>query len=133
MTQIERATARAARDVQAAEDRPLVTAATLRAADILGLRRGELAAVLGLSPRSIDRMRQGGYGLHPDRKEWELALLLIRLFRSLHAVCAGDEAVVRQWMANPNADLEAVPKDCIRNVSGLVSVLAYVDSQRAAA
>ena len=116
-----------------AEDRRLVSDAVYRARRVLGLTNQELADVLGVSRRSVERMRSGRFHLDPSRKEWELALHLIRLFRSLDAICAGDEEVVRQWMRNANDDLGDIPKARIRSVDGLITTLHYVDSNRALA
>lgn len=118
---------------QTAEDRRLVTDAVYRAARVLGLTNQDLADALGVSRRSVERMKSGRFQLDPAKKEWELALHLIRLFRSLDAICAGDEDVVRQWMRNPNDDLGDVPRARIRSIDGLISTLHYVDSNRALA
>ena len=118
---------------QTSEDRRLVTDAVYQASRALGLTNQELADVLGLSRRSVERMKGGRFQLDPAKKEWELALYIIRLFRSLDAICAGDEEVVRQWMRNPNDDLAYAPKARIRSIEGLISTLQYVDSSRAVA
>ena len=64
-------------------------------------------------------------------KAWELSLLLVRLFRSLAAICASDETVMRQWMAHENRALQGIPSEQIRRVDGLVAVVDYLDAQRA--
>lgn len=113
------------------EDRRVLGTAVVAAAGSLGLTSGRLARVLGVSPATVSRLRKGNYRLNPDAKEWELALLLVRLYRSLDATCAGDEAVMRQWMAHPNRDLESVPRERVESVAGLVATLEYLDAQRA--
>lgn len=114
-----------------ASDGRLVTTAFLRAAKILGLDKKRMAQVIGVGERTLDRMRSGEKTLKPDSKEWELALALIRLYRSLDAVCASDEKVVRQWMQSPNKDLDAVPAERIVSIEGLMSTVDYVDAYRA--
>lgn len=47
-------------------------------------------------------MRNGGYRLVPETKVWELATLLVRLFRGLDAIRAGDEAALRSWLDSYN-------------------------------
>jgi hypothetical protein len=116
---------------QTESDRRILTEATVNAADLLGLTNARLAEVIGLSGSTVSRMKRGQYLLDPGGKEWELGLLLVRLYRSLGAICAGDEAVMRQWLENRNRDLRAVPAEAIRRVEGLVEVVDYLDAHRA--
>lgn len=105
--------------------------AVLAAAARLGLSKADLASVLGVSPPSITRMARGEFALDEDRKEFELAALLVRVFRSLDALAGGDAAVVRGWMAGDNSALGGRPVELIRKVSGLTQVLYYLDGRRA--
>lgn len=103
--------------------------AVLRAADLLGLSARKLAQVLGTSEPSLSRLKSGTYRL--DGKAYELAVLLVRVFRSLDAIAGGDAAVVRHWMSNDNSALGGRPVDRIMTISGLTDVLAYLDARRA--
>ena len=76
-------------------------------------------------------MKRGRYVLEDGSKPFELAALLVRLFRSLDAIAGGEDAVVRAWMRNPNAALGGAPMERIVTVSGLVDVVAYLDARRA--
>ena len=107
-----------------------LTKAALRAAEILGLDQATFAKVLGVSPASISRMYTGEYRLNPDSKEWELATLLVRLYRGLDTMMASDEVALRAWMQQPNIDLDAIPTTQITHVTGLVQAVAYVDAYR---
>ncbi|KPV39986.1 hypothetical protein AN478_07320 [Thiohalorhabdus denitrificans] len=118
---------------QTEQDRRILTEATVNAATQLGLTNSRLAEVIGVSDSTVSRMKRGRYHLDPGAKEWELSLLLVRLFRSLGAICAGDGAVMRQWMASHNRDLRGVPEEAIRRVDGLVEVVDYLDAHRAVA
>lgn len=109
----------------------VLTKAVIRAADRLGLSRGELAATLGLSPATLSRMYGGTYILDEKSKTWELAALLVRLYRGLDAITAGDEASERAWIRNLNQDLHEAPIYLISNVAGLAHTVAYVDTHRA--
>lgn len=109
----------------------VLTKATLRAAEILGLNQATLATVLGVSAASVTRMRAGQYQLEKNSKGWELATLLVRLYRGLDAIMASDEAALRVWMQGPNTDLHAAPAALITNITGLVQTVAYVDAHRA--
>ena len=105
--------------------------AVTTAADLMGLNKGTLARVLGISAASAGRLYSGAYQLNPNSKEWDMALLLVRLFRSLDAIMAGDEQALRSWLDAHNLALNARPLELLTNASGLVHVVDYVDSYRA--
>jgi len=109
----------------------VVAKAVVRAAERLGLKNRELARILGLSEASISRLRRGRHHLHRHEKSFELAVLLIRLYRSLDAVAGGDLAVMRHWLRAPNTALGGIPLERLFTVTGLVDVIAYLDSRRA--
>ena len=64
----------------------VVSKATLRAADHLGLNQQALGRILGLSNATVTRLKAGSSALSYGSKPYELALLLIRLFRGLEAM-----------------------------------------------
>jgi len=109
----------------------VLTQAVVRASELMGLSKASLAKILGISPSSAGRMFSGQYQLRSDTKEWDIARLFVRLFRSLDAMMAGDEVAVRTWLASPNKALVAKPNDLILDVAGLVHTLDYVDAYRA--
>jgi hypothetical protein len=111
----------------------VVTKAVVRAADRLELSNRLLAAVLGLSEATVSRMGAGSYELVAASKPFELAVLFIRLFRSLDAITGGDSAVARAWLRNENTVLGATPISLVTSVSGLVNVVGYLDARRAVA
>lgn len=120
---------------QSAAERPqagaVVTKAVLRAADRLSVTARVLAAVIGVSEATVSRMRRGDFQVEPGTKPFELAVLFLRLFRSLDAITGGDETVAATWLVNPNSVLDARPIEKLRTVSGLVDVIAYLDARRA--
>ena len=109
----------------------VITKAVVNAADHFGLNARTLSAVLGVSEATISRMKRQDYLLERGSKPFELAILLVRLFRSLDAIVGGDEAVARQWLRNANTALGATPLEKIVSISGLTDVLAYLDARRA--
>jgi hypothetical protein len=109
----------------------VVSKATIRAADHLGLSQQVLGRVLGLSAATVTRLKAGTFSLPHGGKPYELALLLIRLFRGLDAMMGGDVEALRSWMQTTNLALGGVPREVIASVSGLVETVAYVDSARA--
>jgi hypothetical protein len=108
----------------------VLTKALLRAADRLGLRNRQVAEIIGTSEASVSRLGTSARTLDPASKEGELALLLLRLIRSLDALMGGDEAKSRLWLNAENAHLGGVPSQRIRRVEGLVDVVQYLDAMR---
>lgn len=114
-----------------AEAAQVVTKAVTRAAEALGVRAKTLAAIIGVSEATASRMRRGDFVLEPGAKSFELAVLFIRLFRSLDAIVGGDGKVAANWLLLPNLALDGRPIEKIQSVSGLVDVIAYLDARRA--
>jgi len=112
------------------DEAAVVSKAAVRAADRLGLTARALARTIGVSEATVSRMKRG-HLLEPGGKPFELAVMLVRLYRSLDAVTGGDEATARAWMANPNTVLGGVPAELAQTVTGLAHVIAYLDSRRA--
>jgi uncharacterized protein (DUF2384 family) len=120
----------AARNPVAKPDPSLVlTKAVARAAERLGISRALLARVLGVSPPTVTRLYKGEYKLDERRKEWEFALLFVRMFRSLDSI-VGNEKTAREWLESENRGLNGRPVDLIRQAEGLVRVVHYLDASR---
>lgn len=107
----------------------MLTKAVLAAAARLGLRSRRLAEIIGTSEASVSRLRSGRT-LDPAQKEGELALLLLRLYRSLDALVGGDDDKAKAWLHADNDHLGGVPAERIRTVEGLVDVIQYLDAMR---
>lgn len=103
--------------------------AVARAAERLGISKSLLAQVLGVSPPTVTRLYSGNYQLDPKRKEWDFALLFVRVFRSLDSM-VGNESTARQWLNSDNLGLGARPIALICNTEGLVRVAQYLDASR---
>jgi transcriptional regulator with XRE-family HTH domain len=107
-----------------------LTKAVVRAAGILGLSQAVLADVLGVSAATASRLVGGRYALAPTRRrEWEFALLFVRLYRSLDAI-VGNDRDAQAWLRGENLALGARPLDLIRGAEGLLRVLQYLDARR---
>jgi antitoxin Xre/MbcA/ParS-like protein len=124
---------RAAPRPAALNQRAVATKAVLRAASRLGLSNKALGRIIGVSEATVSRMRSGSYELSPGDKSFELAMLVIRLFRALDGIAGGDEVVASAWLRNENSALGGTPLALIESVSGLVHVLGYLDARRALA
>lgn len=108
----------------------VLSKAVARAAEHLDVSRALLARVLGLSPSTVTRLYAGQYQLEPQRKEWEFALLFVRLFRSLDSI-VGEQGSARAWLGSYNIGLNGCPLELIRSTEGLVRVVHYLDASRA--
>ena len=118
------------RRARTAVDPQLVLAkATLSAAERLGLRNRQIASVIGSSEASVSRLGSGR-ALDPASKEGELALMFLRLYRSLDALVGGDDTKSRAWLHADNDHLGGIPAERIRTVEGLVDVVQYLDAMR---
>lgn len=114
-----------------ASEGAVVTKAVLRAAAALEVSNKALARILGVSEASVSRMGSGTFELRPEDKTFEVAILFLRLFRSLDAIVGGDEAVARAWLKNNHTTLAGSPAVLIQSLAGLVTVVGYLDARRA--
>ncbi len=107
----------------------VVTKAVLEARDQLGVSNAALARILGVSESSISRLPQKRTIDHQS-KEGELALLLLRVFRSLDTLVGGRGLPKEKWFHANNKHLHGVPSQLVESVSGLVHVAEYLDAMR---
>jgi len=111
----------------------VLSKATGRASEFLGLSGAALARVIGVSEPTVSRLIKGGKGLDPRSKEGQLSLLLVRVYRSLEALVGTDGEKRIAWMRSYNKALRGKPVDLIENPEGLVATLSYLDGMRAPA
>lgn len=110
----------------------VVTKALMNAAKCLGVSNTALGNIVGLSGASVTRMSKGEFYLQPKAKGFELAVLFLRMFRSLDAIVGGDDDAARKWLHNVNwAFGGGKPIDQIVKIEGLLHVIDYLDSRRA--
>lgn len=102
----------------------------MRASDLLTVSAKDMAAIVGLSEASLSRLKRGE-ATSLAGKPYELALLFIRLYRSLDAIMGGDDMAARQWLRAENLALGGAPLSRIKSIDGLTHVLAYLDARRA--
>ena len=111
----------------------VLTKAVLRAARLLELPSNALARILGVSEASISRLVGGSRTIDPASKEGELALLLVRVYRSLDALVGTDAAQRKAWLHGHNLALNGRPVELLQRAESLVGVVAYLDAMRAPA
>lgn len=102
----------------------VLTKALVNAGRALGLSQAALGQVVGKDRSSIAR------GLDPASKSGELALLLIRCYRSLFVLVGGEHQAMRHWMNTENLDTGGVPAEQVKSVQGLARVVEYLDAMR---
>ena len=111
----------------------VLTKSLLRACGLLDIPAGTLARILGVSEASVSRLASGARHVDPASKEGELALLLIRVYRSLDALVGTDSAQRKAWMESYNHRLNGRPIELIERAEGLAAVVSYLDAMRAPA
>lgn len=99
--------------------------ATLSASAKLGISQQQLENIIGRNRSSINRS-----GINPKSKEGELSLLLIRCYRSLHALMGGDDANIKHFMRTRNQVTKGVPQEQIYTIGGLVCLVQFLDAIR---
>ena len=113
----------------APQQAPVLAKAAINAARRLDLRNKQLAEIIGTSEAFVSRLKSGK-GIDPQRTEGQLALLFLRLYRSLDALVGGDDAKARAWLHAHNDHVRGIPAERIRTVEGLVDVVQYLDAMR---
>ena len=113
------------------DEAAVVSKALFRAAQAWGLSSAELAEIIGTSESTLSRIRTGKRGPIPlGSKEGELALLFLRVFRSLDALVGGDEEHAKAWLRAQNHHVGGIPLRRMKKIEGLVDVAEYLDAMR---
>lgn len=111
-------------------DQEIVTRALLEAGSYLGLTLAELATVVGVSTASMKNYSRGSAVLSSPKAQ-ELALGLIRVYRSLYAIVGGNQIQMQHWMQTANSHLRnETPAQLVRSYEGLALVNHYLDGMR---
>jgi uncharacterized protein (DUF2384 family) len=110
----------------------VLTKAVVNTATYLDIPKNKLAHILGVSGATVTRLYTDAYRLSPDKKEWDFAVLLVRLFRSLDSIVGGSANDARKWLNGENTALAGKkPADLIDTTEGIVRVVTYLDACRA--
>lgn len=108
----------------APDPKEVLLKALLNAGKYLGLSKADIGKVIGKDRTSLNR------GIDPQSKSGELALLMIRCYRSLHVLVGGQPEDIKHWMKTYNHHTQGVPYEQIQTVQGLTLVLEYLDAIR---
>lgn len=115
---------------QAHEKELVLTKAVLNMAHFYGLTGKDLSAIIGMSEASTSRLHQGKKLLSPNTKEGEMALLLLRVYRSLNALVGNNHEKAKAWLTSANRNFDQNPIEKLKTVCGLVEVVNYLDAMR---
>lgn len=99
--------------------------ALLSAGRELGLTQAALGEIVGRDRSALQRN-----GIDPTSKSGELALLLIRAYRSLFALVGGGRSDLKHWMHTRNTHTGGIPAEQVKTVAGLMRVVGYLDAIR---
>ena len=101
-----------------------------RAAEVLDLSQADVAAIIGASAATVSRTFAGERGVDVQSAEGRLALLFLRVFRSLDALVGGDSAKAARWLRAQNRHLGAMPLQLLALPQGMVRIADYLDAFR---
>lgn len=106
----------------------ILSEALVRAAVCLELPERMLADVLGLDTITISKLYSRDYFLSPDKREWELAALLVSLYDRLHVITGGSQVDAVKWLNSPNYALQNHgPIELMTTEDGLIHVVRYLE------
>jgi len=105
----------------------VVQTALLRASEELEISRAMLAQILGVSPPTVTRMFQGQFEFNEKSKEYEHALLFIRMYLALSELLSEPSNQVA-WLNGENQTLGKKPLDLMASTEGLVKVVGYLEA-----
>lgn len=117
--------------IDIAHEKELVlTKAVINMARFFKLSGKDLSEIIGMSEASATRLNQGKKFLSPKTKEGEMALLLLRVYRSLNALVGNNHGKACAWLMSDNTYFGETPLKKMKTVCGLVEVLNYLDAMR---
>lgn len=117
-------------DQMTTQETLVVHKALMRASENLEINRAKLALVLGLSAPSVTRLFQGQFQFGIASKEYEHALLFLRMYSALMALVQERQLAIA-WLRAENLGLGQKPIELMLSTEGLVRVVGYLESTNA--
>ncbi|CEK11317.1 antitoxin Xre/MbcA/ParS toxin-binding domain-containing protein [Legionella hackeliae] len=90
----------------------------------------DLSEIIGISESTASRLNQGKKLISPKTKEGEMALLLVRIYRSLNAMVGNNHEKAKLWLNSYNKYFQKKPLEAMKTIPGLILVLNYLDAMR---
>jgi hypothetical protein len=117
-----------------AQDRArILSHAVAEVARHLDIGSTDLGAIIGISQSSASRLMRNEITIRERTKEWELAALLVRLYRGLYSIVGSNDQLAKDWLKSRNLAFgNEIPFAVIQHARGLVHACDYVDAHRAA-
>jgi len=113
------------------DDGMVLRKAFLAASTGLNLSQSEMASIIGKSRQWVNTLaKDEDQPIPVHSKHGELALLLIRLARALYALNDGDPKWTQHFMRTTNKVTCGVPVEQIQTITGMITVVQFVDSIR---
>lgn len=113
----------------APDKKSVLAKAVLNSAEQLDINASDLAEILGVHRTSLSRIKTK-MEIDPDSKMGELSLLFIRIYRSVYALSGGEPRTMRLFIKSKNKVTGGIPVEQMKTITGLVSVLQFVDAMR---
>ena len=112
------------------QEEVVLTKAICNLSKFYSLSGKDLSKIIGISESSASRIAQGTKLISPYTKEGELAILLLRIYRSLNAMVGNNHEKAKLWLNSQNKYFCNTPIEEMKNIPGLISVLNYLDAMR---
>lgn len=105
----------------------VLTKATLRAAQLLGLEDIELARALGIDAKTLGDLRSGAAMLQHESAIGKRCLSLIRVHQALNNLVGGNPAQIQLWLRSRNSGIGAEPIQDFSTEAGLARVVTLLE------
>ena len=112
------------------QEEGVLTKAVSNLAKFYSLTGKDLSKIIGISESSASRISQGTKLISPHTKEGEMALLLLRVYRSLNAMVGNNHEKAKLWLNSQNKYFSNTPIEEMKTIPGLINVLNYLDAMR---
>jgi len=112
------------------QEEHVLTKAISNLAKFYSLTGKDLSKIIGISESSASRISQGTKLISPHTKEGEMALLLLRIYRSLNAMVGNNHEKAKLWLNSQNKYFGNKPIEELKTIPGLINVLNYLDAMR---
>lgn len=108
----------------------VLTKAICSVSKLYSLSGKDLSKIIGISEATASRISQGIKLISPYTKQGEMALLLLRIYRSLNAMVGNNHEKAKLWLNSHNKYFRNTPIEEMKTIPGLIGVLNYLDAMR---